>query len=148
MQRTEERVFTDAEGDITVKSTQHAALPAFRLMGRLGKLLTPALSQFKGVKFKSDVSSLAPVLAALFERLDPAESDSLAIQVLCNTLVVAGGKAVTLTSADAINQVFSGRLLSMFKVMAFAVEVNYKDFFLGLPSGVAEPKAATDPASP
>lgn len=141
-------MYTDSEGDILVKSTQHAALPAFRLMGRLGKLLTPALAGFKGIKFKSDVSSLAPVLAALFERLDPSESDSLAIQVLCNTLVVTGGKATTLATATDINNVFSGRLLAMFKVMAFAVEVNFKDFFLGLPSGAAEVKTEPEPESP
>lgn len=144
MQKTEQRDFTDDEGLIQAHSTQLPALRAFKLMTRLGKLLGPAMGQLKGVKLKAKADALLPVLTALFESLEPDEADGLAQQILEGTHVVAGGKAVTLNSAPAIDAVFGGRLLLMLRVMAFAVEVNYRDFFRGL----APSAGGAKPASP
>ncbi len=144
MQKTEQRDFTDDEGLLQVHSTQLPALRAFKLMTRLGKLLGPSLAQLKGVKLKAKADALLPVLTTLFEALEPDEAESLAQQILEGTLVIAGGKSVTLNSQPAIDAVFGGRLLSMLRVMSFAVEVNYRDFFRGLAPGAG----AAQPASP
>jgi hypothetical protein len=138
MQRQEERVFEDeGQPKLRIMCTQHAALQSFRLMGRLGKLLGPALRTFRGVKFKGqDVGALAPMLASLFEDMDSDKIESLTKDILAGCLAVGvGGKALSLDSAENIDLVFSGRLLTMFKVMAFALEVNYRDFQKGLSDG-------------
>lgn len=138
MQRQEERSFEDKDQPkLKIFCTQHAALQAFRLMGRLGKLLGPALQSFRGVKFRGqDIGTLAPMLATLFEQLDPDQAESLAINLMEGCLAVGvGSKAIPLNNAENIDLVFGGRLMTMFKVMAFAAEVNYKDFVGGLRDG-------------
>lgn len=150
MQRTEDRTFTDEQGTLDVKTTQLPAMRAFRLLNRLAKLVGGSLGALRGVGFKADVKHLAPILAELFDRLDPEETDALALQILGGTLVVANGKAVSLHNADAIDGVFGGRLMTMLKVLAFALEVNYKDFFHELlkVAGDAKPPAIPQPPSP
>lgn len=153
MQKTESKEFTDDQGTLRVQSMQLSALRAFRLMGRLGKLLGPALTQLKGVKFRgTNSAALLPALAALFESMDPEEAETLAVQVLEGTMVVHGDKFVTLNTVETINAVFGGRLMTMLKVMVFAAEVNFRDFFTTLTqpaeAGDAAPVAAADPAPP
>lgn len=142
MQRTEERTFTDDDGTMLVKTTQLPALRAFKLMARLGKLLSPSIGQLSGVKFGAKSDMLAPAFMALFERLDTSEVEDLSIKVLEGTLVVSDGAARTLSNAPAIDQVFGGRILTLVKVMAFAVEVNFRDFFRALAKEAAEKAAA------
>lgn len=150
MQRTEDRVFTDDQGTMEVKTTQLPAIRAFRLMNRLAKLVGGSLVGLRGVGFKADVKHLAPVLAELFDRLDPDEAEQLVLQILNATLVVSNGKAISLHNNDAIDGVFGGRLMTMLKVMAFALEVNYKDFFHELlkVAGDVKPPAIPEPPSP
>jgi len=151
VQKTEERTFTGEDGSsVLVKTTQLPALRSFRLLARLGKLMGPALGSLKGIKLKSDVASLVPALMRLSETLDPDEIESLASQVLEGTLVVSHGRAVPLQSVDQINGVCAGDLMLLFKLMAFAVEVNFRDFFRGFSQAVVPngpPDAPDAPAS-
>jgi hypothetical protein len=131
MIKTLDRTLTDEQGSVLVKSTQLPATRAFKLMTRLGKLLGPVLGQLKGVKLGSDTANLVPALGALFAVLEPDEADALMISILEGTLVVTN-EAITLSSAAAIDKVFSGRLPMLLKVMSVAIEANFADFFRGL----------------
>ena len=146
MQKCEERAFADEAGTLQVKTTQLPALRAFRLLSRLGKLLGPSLGKLRGVGLKSDASALTPAIAALADSLDPDQIEALAVQILEGTLVVDGKQARTLNTAAAIDDVFGGRLMTMFKVMAFAIEVNFRDFFRALPVPTGAPEIAPSPA--
>lgn len=150
MQRCEDRIFTDEQGQLDVKTTQLPAMRAYKLICRLAKLFGSSLDSLRGVGFKADVKNLLPVLTELFNNLDEDEAEKLALKILAGTLVVGNGKAVGLTSADAIDGVFSGRLLMMLKVMAFALEVNYRDFFRELlkTADGLKPPATPTPSNP
>lgn len=132
MQKTEERTFAGENGSsVVAKTTQLPALRSFKLLARLSKLVGPALGSLKDIKLKADVAALVPALMRLSETLDPDEIEGLAVQVLEGTIVVTGGRAVPLQSIDAINGACAGDLMLLFRLMAFAVEVNFRDFFRG-----------------
>ena len=149
MQKSDSKTIQDAQGSIDLKSTQLPARRAFKLLTRLGKLLSRSLVDVKKINHK-DPESLVRALMSLFDSLEPEEADTLSLQILEGTLAVVGGRAVTLSNGDAIDTVFSGRLLAMFKAMVFALEVNFRDFFHELASSVPAPApaAAENPASP
>ena len=130
MLKTDSRVIDDLD----VKTTQLPALRSFTLFTKLGRIISPALEQaadlFSGKSLATmEVSAIAPALAALFEQLKPDETKDLVHDILENTVVVLDGKLYDLSSDDVINHVFTGRFRAMLSTMAFALEVNYSDFF-------------------
>lgn len=118
-------------GGLEVTTTQFAALRSLRLMTRLGAILAPMLAGVEtlALGMKADLKDLAPILAEVFSNLTPDVADTLAREILCNTIVVMDGKKFELTSAAQIDMVFSGKVLAMIQSIAFAVEVNFRDFF-------------------
>lgn len=138
MQKQEERQFSDESGTIIATTTQLPALRSFRLLTRLGKLMGPAIGRLKGVGLKSDMSALLPALMSLFDNLEPDDVDSLTLQILEGTVVEVGGRPTVLSSTEGVNRVFGGRLFLMFKVMVFAIEVNFRDFFRELTPASAQ----------
>lgn len=64
-------------------------------------------------------------------KMDAAAQKKMVLDVLqCTQALVREPtmKLIALTDQKAIDQIFSGRLRTMFKVIEFAVEVNYGDF--------------------
>ena len=76
---------------------------------------------------ESEVDSLAEVgTALLFDRLTPDSSD----QVIQNVLDGVRSEGVgNLSDRITFDQHFRGRIVHLYKVFAWAVEVNYRDFF-------------------
>jgi hypothetical protein len=104
--------------------TQFPARRAFAVQARLIKTLGPALGAAvgKGVGGEVDLS------AALQKLADNIEADTLvalAQELLASTR--ADGKE--LAGDAAFDMAFTGKLLTLYKVLAFLVEVNFADFF-------------------
>lgn len=124
-------------GDATFETTQFAAIRSLTLLARLMKTLGPAIGALKSMDLSTDVS----VVAGALSNLEPAEAAALALAILEGTsaTVKEGGELrnIPLVTQPAVDRVFSGRLLTMFKVLAHAVRVNYSDFGIGSPSAPA-----------
>lgn len=123
-------------GGTVFQATQLPARRSLRLFARLGKVAAPviahltAVGQAKGAKknlLSMDVGSLVPVLQALFEALPPAEAESLFEEVLSSTAIIEAGKS-PIPLWPVVDSRLQGRTLDLFKVAAFALEVNYGDF--------------------
>ncbi|MGN6103659.1 MAG: phage tail assembly chaperone [Kofleriaceae bacterium] len=120
---------------MTFTTTQFPAVPAFTLFARLTKSVGPALGVVFSADPKSEIAALAPALSSTLQNLDPDVVTALAIDVLKSTSVIVntdgGAKNLTLNSHENINLAFMGRLPTMFRAIAFAVRVNFGDFFVG-----------------
>jgi hypothetical protein len=99
------------------------AFPAQRLLVRIGKIVAPMAGGFKGLDSEMD---LGPAISRFFEAATPDEVEGIIKELAKNTEV--DGKALS----PVFDIHFRGKLLSMYKWAAFALEVNYSDFFGGL----------------
>lgn len=118
-------------------TTQFPAMQAFEMFGRLVKTIGPAFGVLGTADGQAEIASLAPALAGAFKDLDPTAATQLASDILQMTSATFAGKHLPLTPEN-INIVFSGRLMDMFRVLVFAIRVNYADFFEG--SGLVAPQ--------
>lgn len=130
-------------GELEVTSVQLAPVHAYLLLAKVGKVLVPALAAARGVSGSSDLNALAPALSQLFDTLSPALAQSLLLEGLASTSVVApdaSGKLlkIDLTSEAMINRAFAGNVKGMLLALKFALEVNYGSFFVGLGAAASE----------
>ena len=126
---------------IKFETTQFPAMAAFRLMARLIKVIGPAMGVLKGATKDTTLESLAPALGAALSNVSPDEAQSIALEILKCTTAEVGGVLIGLTGQAPVDQVFSGRLSMLFKVLAHALKVNYGDFSEG-----SDPAAPQTPA--
>ena len=114
-----------------------SAYHALGLLARLAKAIGPALSSLSGYDANTDLKDLAPALRVAFAALDPAEAQVLTLEILKLTSVLLDdgtGKPaprVELNTKEKFDRVFSGRLKTLFKVLGFALRVNFSDFIAG-----------------
>lgn len=99
------------------------AFPAQRLLVRIGKIIAPLAGGFKGLDQEMD---LGPAIGRLFEVATPDEIEFIIKELAKNSQV--DGKLLS----TVFDIHFRGKLLTMYKWAAFALEVNYSDFFGGL----------------
>jgi hypothetical protein len=98
------------------------------MFGKLAGLLGPAALEAiaKGASLEKDLQTLAPAAVLLFSRLQPGDLSAIAKELL-------GPASVNGTPLEPTFEThFQGRILHLLKVMVFAVEVNYRDFFAAL----------------
>lgn len=117
---------------IEFASQQLPALRAYRLMAKLARTLS---------------SGKATTVFDLMGALDPDTADVFILEALAATTAKHDGKIVSLTSRDAINTVFDGRLEALCGVVAWALEVNFGNFSDAV-AGVNQPEQAAAPAAP
>jgi len=139
--RTETR---DIEG-IEITTTQLPPLRALALMPRLGKVIAPMLA-LDGVSMDSDVRELVPALVQMLDTLSGDEATALTRALLASTTALLDGKMVQLNRDETLTMVFAGRLKAMVLAVAFAVGVNYGEFFAKGPA--ASPATSPQMASP
>ena len=118
------------------RTSQLPALASLALLTKVVKLIAPILGELEGIdiknlSFEDDIEKLVPLVTALFSELEPKTATELAREILtCTTAEIE--KSLVLCDNDGnINQVFSGRLITMFKVIMFSLEVNFGDFTAG-----------------
>ncbi len=126
---------------------QYAAMRSFELMGKLASTIGPALGALSMADEGTDLDKFAPVLASALRDVDPTKLGGLVIDVLSGTTatITEEGKVarVDLNSTKNVDRVFSGRLMTMFKVLLHALKVNYSDFGFGSETESA-PKTPTE----
>jgi hypothetical protein len=124
-------------GGRTFTVTQLPPRRALKLLRRVVAVLGPPLAQGlsatsgRGLK-EVDLTALAPALEKLFEQLDDAELDALIDGALATARL--DGKEVL----PVFDLVFRGRLPDVFKLLVFALEVHFADFFDGTGGGLLD----------
>jgi len=122
-----------------VTVTQFPAWTAFNLqikvIGLLGPSLITGLSGLKTLDFDLgnlndedfNFEKIGKAFTELFTKLTPEVSESIVRELIVSTRV--DGQEIA--NDDIFDDIFSGKLDLMFKVVGYAVQVNYKSF-LGL----------------
>jgi hypothetical protein len=143
------KVQSTTVGDMKVTVQKHPVMRGLVLKARLLKLVAPALSQASALSnvtslAQADVGALAPALQALAAQIQPTELPGLISEVLACTTVIVRDSAGMLNQIDLglgdemLQQVFSSRSdLDLFRVVAFALKVNFADFFVAGAPGSA-----------
>jgi len=119
-----------ATRSIGARSYTVAPLPAFKALDvfeMLSVVIGPAITALAAAGQSGEVQ---PVAEALFKQLGGGKLRNLANQLLEGVLVEEAGKTAMMTVGFDIR--YAGQLFEVFKVMAFVVEVNYRDFFDGV----------------
>lgn len=109
--------------------TQLPPTRSLKLMARLLKIVGPALGQglSAGADLdKADISAFGPAIEKLLLQLDGDTLDAVVKESLA-TARIDGQEALV-----GFEVTFHGRLVELLKGVAFALEVNYSDFFGGL----------------
>lgn len=123
MQKTETRVFDDLA--ITVQQ-----LPATRGVKLSRKLMTvaaPVVGALQGMSLDRDVSALGDALAKALEQFSEKDLEELIRTLLETAKVETEGRIAPLM--PLFDGLFAGRILTVYRVLAFALEVNFADFF-------------------
>lgn len=116
-------------GELDFELSPLPAWKALETWTRVIGVLAPGLNGLNGLKAKTQEEMLGALARAIqgLASTNPAEIQSLSKVLLETCLVtVKGQQAPLLPVFDVVMQ---GRMLSVFKLLAWAVEVNYADFF-------------------
>jgi len=113
------------------------ALPAWtavEVFHALTKALAPAVAGVAAAEGPGGVAALSTSLERVIAQLPAPELVRLSKQLLAGARVVVNGASAEVVAISDVH--FQSRVLTLFKVVAFAVEVNFPDFF-GAFRGVA-----------
>jgi hypothetical protein len=123
MKKTEEKTIDGA----TYAVTQFSATKSLKTFHRLGRMIGPAFGALTGGAALGDVAnanitaeSFGTAIKALFESCDEATFERTVKDLLETT--TKDGKPIN------FDLDFSGSIGTLFKVLAFVLEVNYSDF--------------------
>lgn len=113
------------------------------LLWELLRKAAPILGMVQSDAFgQTDVQeALAPIASQFFANFPPAEWEKIR-DTLFRSVVVQGVMAngqterVELHTRAGMNQAFTGRQLTAMKVVLFALEVNFRDFYDALARGL------------
>lgn len=126
---------TEKIDGLEVITTSLPARRAYRLAHRLLQMLGPAIAKLDGISEQAELSALAPALQALFSQVSEDQLEDLQTEILASTSVVMtegkSARRIELDTGEGIDTAFTGRLKTMFKVIAFVVRFNFGDFFAG-----------------
>lgn len=113
---------------------------------RLSKALGPALAAFLDGKQSLASVDLRGALVDLLDRLSEADLVAVSDALMTDAKVSRDGTKWPFLK-DQAEEIFAGRMLTYFQWLAFALEVNYSDFF-GALRGLAGPaQGASTPES-
>jgi hypothetical protein len=120
------------------------AMRSFALQARIAPALTEVAKGFGALKegLDGDVTAIAPAIAGFFAKLGADELEAIAKTLLADATM--DGKALFTPSGNPFDVHMRGRTMDTWKLLWFAIEVNYPDFFKALGGGVkAEGKEAS-----
>lgn len=128
MQRTQERVIDG----VTYVCSQFPATKGLKMLHRVGRFISGPLSALAGdmkpgqkvTAMDLSTETLGKAIQAFFESCDEATFENTVKDLLTST--TRDGKPVNF-DID-----FAGQLGHLMKVLAFVLEVNFKDFFSGI----------------
>jgi hypothetical protein len=129
--------------------TQLDAWRAMRLLARVGAVIGPALSVAADAAATGDVMGMSAdkagsVIASLAAKLTPEELEAITRELLWNAL-----RDDRPISGKQFGLEMAGQMATVFKLLFFAFEVNYGDFFDAARGLLAKmPRAAAQFAPP
>lgn len=96
-----------------------------------------------------DVADLGRTVERVLRLVDGEAYDSLVLEMLAATYVEADGRRTWVGDPKGANldAVFTGRLMTMYRVIGHALQVNYRDFFDAASKWWNEVKARTEAAA-
>lgn len=127
--------------------TQFPGRRGLKLKTKLAKLLGPSIfTALKSVSGKGDLldkdvnlETAGEAIEKLLEKVDENSWENLIFELLSMTRI--NSQEIT---AELFDAEFAGSFVTLYKIVAFVLEVNYKDF-LGLTGiGLSKPQAAAD----
>lgn len=120
---------------LRIQAQQMPAMRGLELLAQLLKQVGPMFGMLMQLDPNTPSEQYAQIALAMSPELkdiDPKALVNLAPEILSTTKVFVdserGTKAVTLDSRANIDAMFSGRLVTLFKVIGMALKVNYSDF--------------------
>lgn len=133
--------------DFTV--VQHGARRSLRLDARIMRQLGPGLADMlTGARVsRDDLAAMVRGLVPLFGNLTDDDADALVSEILAFTSVVVDGCNLEMSKPAHFEQAFSGRRMTLWKAVGFALEVNYRDFFDAAMTAVASIRADIEAAA-
>ncbi len=129
--------------DIQFVVTQLPALKALHVFHRLGKVVSPSLAKASaalkpgGGIDRVNLADLSGALESFFQSCSTDDLDYFVKELLYATT------ADNVPLKDTLNVKLQGKVFTLLKLLVFAVEVNYADFFGPLRGLVAQAQAAT-----
>lgn len=140
MLKSETRVI---DGD-TYEIRQLGGRAAFKLWNRIVGIVGPAIGKLAGLvgANNGDLTVYGEVVSALTARATPDELDDIRKQLLYAT--TRNGKVV---SEAAFEMDFAGSVLTIYKLMYAALEINYADFFDAFRARLVSPRKAESSSS-
>lgn len=118
---------------MTVMVTQFPASEGFKLFTKLMSVVSPVLGEAANVAkggnvldAKVDLESIGKALQSAVGSMNETEWLAFVKRMFADTRVDAK------ELKDGIDIVFAGKYMTMFKVLAFVIEVNYQDFWQAL----------------
>ncbi len=136
MQKTETRVFDD----MAVTVQQLPAMRGVKLSRKLMTVAAPVVGALQGLSLDKDVSTLGDAVAKALEQFSEKDLDELIRTLLETAKVETEGRIAPLM--PLFDGLFAGKILTVYKVVAFALEVNFADFFEAFRALKAAPPAA------
>lgn len=130
----------------TFEVEQLGAMAGIKMLRRLTAALGPALAKLVGdakgggAVLDRSVSELAGAVEALVDRLPEAELESL-IKALLQGATIDGKPLLAVMELE-----LAGQTLTILQVVAFAIEVNFGDFFAALGARSARAQAMAIPS--
>lgn len=138
---TKEAVFTVADRDIKVITTQIDSLEALDLFSTLMDVFAPAAGTIitglargaeesvEGLVRELGGDEVSDAVRGTITRLPRAQRDAVILKILQGTRCVVDEVVMAPTSKDAIGAIFEADLFGMFRVLGFALTVQYGNFF-------------------
>jgi hypothetical protein len=118
------------------------AMRQVRLLAKLMKNIGPALAGLSKLDPNKDIELGGEAMAGAFENLDPNEAAALIPEILNSTTVMVPSVGeLSLAKEGNIDIAFSDDVRTLFKVLGFALQVNFQGFGGGSESAAA-PQAA------
>lgn len=124
-------------------------LKVLKLDKQLLTLLLPALSGFKNLDAEVDLEAITKGISEALTRMPNEDFESFVTDLLsCATYLPSNSPPVQMTSTDQVNTIFSGKILSVYKLLFQVMKHNkFSPFALmegggdlkGLISGLLKP---------
>lgn len=153
MVKTEHEKFGAVGEELAFSTQQFPARRALRLMAMLMKQVGPLLAALGGIDdempLETQIATIVPALNDGLMGLDPELADKLVLEILACTSVIMPNpdRQVAFSgprAGDNLDNVFSGELGTLMRVVAWVLKVNFSNFNLG---GAVAPSAPADEPS-
>lgn len=137
-QKSETRVFED----MAVTVQQLPATRGVKLSRKLMSVMAPVVGALQGLSLDKDVGALGDAVAKALDQFSEKDLDDLIRTLLETAKVETEGRIAPLM--PLFDGLFAGRILLVYKVVAFALEVNFADFLETFRALKANAPAATE----